>query len=440
MTNKLKSKNAAIFLMLFLAVCAYFVISFPALLSSLYIGTTAPYDFPHDYIGGRELIAGKSIYPENYKELLQNLLLSQGIKPNPHLLYINPHPPFADILLFPLWFLTFHTAIVVWTLIEIVCMLLIVYLLLKSEQIPMKYFPLVVLFTLAAQPFQSNLITGQITIVLVMFVVMAWFMYKKGYESASGVFIALATMLKFYPGLFILFFLINRKWKAILASIITGGLVLLLTLIMTKNDIFRYLFVIMPSDLQFWQADLVNFCLNGFFSRLFLPMITHSTTGFTIFISPFIKNLLYYSTSGLLLLYLSVHAKKYNFNNGPGFSVFATLSLVISPFCWDHYRTLLLIPFILLIKEVIRNNKKYDMLIYIVSLVFVSINEYSAYFDKAVYKTQIFLYPDRAANILIELTFYSLPLYGMLLLLFLNFRIIRKFNTDGDRQQLFKIS
>ncbi len=421
--------------MLAVIVCAYFVVSFPAFRSSLSKGATAPYDFPHDYIGGRQLLAGKSIYPDNYKELLQKLLLSQGIEPDPQILYINPHPPFADILLAPLWFLPFHTATVVWELIEIICMMLVVYLLLKSEQVPMKYFPLIVLFTLAAQPFQSNLITGQITIVLVLFIVVAWFLYKKGHETMSGVFIALATMLKFYPGLFILFFLINKKWKPIVAAIVTGGLVLLLTLMLTKDDIFRFFFIIMPADLRFWQADLVNFSLNGFFSRLFLPMITLRTTAFMLFISPFIKNLLYYSTSGLLLLYLALHARKYDYNNGPGFSIFATLSLIISPFCWDHYRTLLLLPFVILIKEISRGRNKFELLISMVSLVFVSINEYSLYFDTAVHKTQMFLYPGRAANIFIELTFYSLPLYGMLLLLYLNFRIIRKISIEESRQQ-----
>lgn len=435
-----KTKDTAVFIILTVVVCVYFVINFSTLLSSLSIGTTEPYDFPHDYIGGRQLIAGKSIYPENYKELLQNLLLSQGIKPNPHILYINPHPPFADILLSPLWLLNFHTAAFVWTLIELACMLCIIYLLLRAEHIPMKYFPLIVLFTLAAQPFQSNLITGQITIVLVLFIAVAWFLYKKGHETASGVFIALATMLKFYPGLFILFYLINKRWKALMASVVTGGLVLLLTLIVTKGDLFRFFFIIMPRNLQFWQSDLVNFSLNGFFSKLFLPMITRNTTAFTIFISPFMKNLFYYSTSGFLLLYLAVHARKYKYNNGPGFSVFATLSLIISPFCWDHYRTLLLLPFIVLFKEVFRGKNKYDMLIYLVSLIFVSVNEYSNFFEKAVYKTQLFLFPSRAANIVVVLTFYSLPLYGMLLLLYLNFRIIRKISIADSGQQLLRES
>lgn len=421
-----KSKRIAIFSIFAVVVCTYFLISFPALLHSLQRGTTAPYDFPHDYIGGRQLLSGKSIYPDNYKELLKNLLLSQGIQPNPYLLYVNPHPPFADMLLFPLWFLNFHRAAVVWTLIEILCMLIIIFILLKSEDISMKYFPFIVLFTLAGQPFQSNLITGQITIVLVLFVVLAWFFYKKGCEKTAGVFLGLATMLKFFPGLIVLFFLINKKWKAFLASIVTGSVIIFLILIVTKYDIFRFIFIVMPQDLRFWQADLVNFSINGFFSKLFLPMITHRTTAFTLFISPFMKNLLYYTTVGLLLLYTGVHVKKYNYNTGPGFSLFAILSLVISPFCWDHYRTLLLLSFIILIKEIIKRENKHELIIFLVSLWCISIDEYSVYFEKAVYATQLLLSPGKIANIIVVTTFYSLPLYGMLLLLYLNFRIIRE--------------
>jgi hypothetical protein len=90
---------------------------------------------------------------------------------------------------------------------------------------------------------------------------------------------------------------------------------------------------------------------------------------------------------------------------------------------------------VILIKEISRGRNKFELLISMVSLVFVSINEYSLYFDTAVHKTQMFLYPGRAANIFIELTFYSLPLYGMLLLLYLNFRIIRKISIEESRQQ-----
>jgi hypothetical protein len=425
-----KTKNIVFFGILTVVVCGYFVINVPALKDSLYIGTTAPYDFPHDYIGGRQLIEGKSIYPDNYDELLKNLLVSQGIKPNPHILFINPHPPFVDMLLFPLWLLNFHNAAVFWCLIEILCMLFINYLLLKSENISMKYFPLIVLFTLAWQPFQSNLIAGQITILIALFVVLAWFFYKKKYETTSGVFIGMATMLKFYPGFFVVYFLINKKWKAFLSSIITVGVILLLTLIVTKHDFFRFIFIIMPQDLRFWQADLVNFSINGFFSRLFLPMITYNTTAFTIIISPFIKNLFYYTAVGLLLLYLLFHIKKYNYNNGTGFSLFAILTLVISPFCWDHYRTLFLLSIVILSKELIKRKNIYETLIFLISLFFISINEYSVYFEKAVHNTQLLLFPDKAANIVVLLTFYSLPIYGMLLLLYLNFRIIKKTGID----------
>ncbi len=226
----------------------------------------APGDFVQDYIGGKQLLAGKSVYPADFTEIYKGLF-----KESPELKEItvtaNVHPPLVSMRLSPLWLLSFKDAAVVWSLITIVCMFVIIILLLKSEDISLKYVSLIALFVFAWQPFQSNLMLGQISILVTLFVIAGWFFYKKGHEAASGVFIALAAMLKFYPGLLIVYFLINKRYRAFLASIIAVGVILVLTLIVTRYDFFNFIFTIMPQDIRYWQADLVNFPINGFFSN-----------------------------------------------------------------------------------------------------------------------------------------------------------------------------
>ncbi len=421
MQHNIKTKSIVFYVILTAALLVYFVVMFPSLKSAFKIGTVAPSDFVQDYIAARQLISGKSVYPANFTEIYKDLLQES---PNFGSISNNAHPPFVSMLLFPLGFLSFKDASFLWCLIEILCTLFIIFLLLKSEDISLIYFPLILLFILAWQPFQSNLRLGQISILLTLYVIVGWFFYKKGNDTVSGIFIALATMLEFYPGLLIVYFLINKKRKAFLSSIISVGIIIVLTLIVTRYDFFYFIFKVMPQDVKYWQANFGNYSINGFFSTLFLPMSSfNNITNLTILVSPFFKNLFLYVTEALLLLYAALHIKKYN--NDLGFSLFIILSLLLSPLCRDYCLTLLLLPFAILIKELIKRNNKYEIAIFLVVLFLTPINEYSFYFRKVVYIAHLYLLGG-SPNFIDALTFFFLRFYGMLLLLFLNFRMIRK--------------
>jgi hypothetical protein len=426
-------KKTVFYVILSAVVLAYFFVRLPELRRSFSIGTTAPNDFPQDYIAGRQLLAGKSVYPSHFADIYTSLLSineSQQTNVYQRIEHLNPHPPFTAMLLFPLWFLSFHQAAFLWGLITILCMFLSIFLLIKSEDISLLYFPLISLFVLAWPPFQSNLYFGQISVLVTLFVTTGWYFLKKHRENMSGIFIALATMLKFYPGLFIVYFLVTKRWKAFRSSIIISGVIIILTLIVTKYDFFHLIFNVMPQDIKYWQADMMNSSLNGFFSKLFLPMLTFNTTAFTLFISSFMKNLLFYTTAGSLLFYSILYIIRYNHNNDLGFSLFLILSLLLSPLCWDHFFTLLLISFVILIKELIRRNNNYEITIFIISLLLISIDESSVYFNKTVYLAHVYLL-GKSANIIDTLTFFSAQFYGMVLLLFLNFWMIKKTASAG---------
>jgi hypothetical protein len=112
-----------------------------------------------------------------------------------------------------------------------------------------------------------------------LFIVAGWYFLKKHRERMSGIFIALATMLKFYPGLLIIYFLINKKNKVFLYSIIGIAGILVLTLLLTKYDLLHFVFTIMPEDSKYSGSDLGNLSINGFFAKLFLSVKAYYDTG-----------------------------------------------------------------------------------------------------------------------------------------------------------------
>ncbi len=424
--KKAAIKKFAFYVFLSVTVIAYFLIRLPELKQSFLTGITSPYDFPQDYIAGRQLLAGQSLYPSHFMDLYTSLLKKNGIPAGDHLKYINAHPPFTAMLLFPLWRLSFHNAIFLWSLLTIACAILTSFLLIKAADSSFFYVPLLFLFMTAWPPFQLNLALGQTSILITLFVVAGWYFLKKGKEGMSGIFIALATMLKFYPGLLILYFLISKKYTAFLYAIASIVIILTLTFLVTKYEFLHFFSSMIPADIGYWEAHLQNSSFNGFATKLFLSVKTSPGTGaLTASISYFDKNLFLYCTEALLVLYGAWSISRYTYTGDLGLSAFVLASLLLSPLCWNHYLTLLLLPLIILIKELSRKNTLFEIVLFLAALFLVSIDTGSVYFQKAMEIAHAFI-SGNPLDLVYRLTFYSAQFYGMLLLLFLNFRMIKQ--------------
>ncbi len=298
--EKLSKKKGGLYVIVMIIAIIYFFIRFPDLKHSFSIGMTRPGDFPQDYMAGQQLLKGKTLYPSNYSEMDEHALPKNA---SPVMLknkLIDAHPPFTAILLFPLWFLSYHNAVFLWVIITIVCIVLVILLLLKSESIPLVYFPVVSLLVFAWPPFQKNISNGQISILVTLFVIAGWYFLNRNRESLAGIFIALATMLKFYPGLLLIYFLISKKYKAFLYAAIGIGSILVLSYIITKNDLFLFLFNGVTGDIQRCEIVFGNASFNGYFTQLFVHFQPYGNTiAFIPIVNRFARNLFLYITEAL---------------------------------------------------------------------------------------------------------------------------------------------
>ena len=304
----------------------------------------------------------------------------------------------------------------------------------RAEDIPWQYFPILFLFILAWPPFQANLAVGQTSILVTLLVIAGWYFFKINKERMSGILIALATMLKFYPGLLILYFLINKKYKAFWSSIISMGIILVLVFIVTRYDFFRFIFHIMPADATYSGADIGNLSINGFFAKLFLSVKAYYDSGaFAASENYLFKDIFLLVAEGALVLYSARSIRKNTYDNDIGFSAFIIVSLLLSPICWNHYLTLLLLPLIVLIKQLIKKSTVYEVIIFLTALFLISIDTGSVYFQKALTMAHAYI-SGNAMSLFYRLTFFSASFYGMVLLLFLNIRMIEKYNKSVANQ------
>ncbi|MCL5878395.1 MAG: hypothetical protein M1428_01155, partial [Deltaproteobacteria bacterium] len=90
-----------------------------------------------------------------------------------------------------------------------------------------------------------------------------------------------------------------------------------------------------------------------------------------------------------------------------------------------------------LIKELSRKNTLFEIVLFLAALFLVSIDTGSVYFQKAMEIAHAFISGNPLDRVY-RLTFYSAQFYGMVLLLFLNFRMIKRCPPERDRVTMHK--
>lgn len=126
------------------------------------------------------------------------------------------YPPTSLLFLWPLGFLDYQTANVIWNVLSMLSILVSIWLVCKIGQIEKIWLgPLALLFTFFFFPTKFNLGNGQINAFLLLFCVLSLYFYQKSRKNFSAFWLALATGIKFAPAIFILYFVIRRDWRQV---------------------------------------------------------------------------------------------------------------------------------------------------------------------------------------------------------------------------------
>jgi hypothetical protein len=185
-------------------------------------------DFSSFYAGAmmvREGV-GTSLYNfDRQKEFQQRLFPNVPSRPSP-LPFI--HPAYETLFFFPLTYLSYSKAYLLWTLIN-VSILLILSLLFKNHfhhlRVRFRFVSILSLFSFF--PIMIAVLQGQDSILLLLLVTLAFINLKSNRDYRAGLFLALA-LFKFQIVLpLMVVLLVRRRWKAIY-SFATASLILIL--------------------------------------------------------------------------------------------------------------------------------------------------------------------------------------------------------------------
>lgn len=133
--------------------------------------------------------------------------------------YLNP--PFISYLIIPLTFISFHQAIYLWLFMNILILglfLIGIFIYYKSYDWWIRIF--IIISILFFNPVHVNIFSSQLSLIIALIILFAWFLYSKNKYVLSGFLLSLLIIKLQFIILPILVLLINKNKKWIIGLII----------------------------------------------------------------------------------------------------------------------------------------------------------------------------------------------------------------------------
>ena len=83
----------------------------------------------------------------------------------------------------------------------------------------LKWRQAVLLAFLAIAPLRNNFLFGQMHVLVLLLLALAAYLYFRDYPFLAGIALAMAAVLKIYPALFVIFFILKKQWRAALGLV-----------------------------------------------------------------------------------------------------------------------------------------------------------------------------------------------------------------------------
>ncbi|UWZ46392.1 DUF2029 domain-containing protein [Dactylosporangium matsuzakiense] len=137
------------------------------------------------------------------------------------------YPPFAAALMSPMSLISWNVALVISVTMNVLAMMAILTMLLDpifKRQGWSYWYAMGIAMALAAafEPVRETVNFGQVNILLVFLIVADVMLLVKGGHKLGGIGIGLATAIKLTPGVFIVYLVITRRWRAAAVSAATA--------------------------------------------------------------------------------------------------------------------------------------------------------------------------------------------------------------------------
>ena len=346
MTNLFQSKSRLMVVLRYILVGLVVLLGLARLRIILaLIGSPATYqdrDIFQEYLMAKALVSGVNPYlPLN--ELAQMFIGKFSFLPHP-----APYPPFIAILSTPLLLFSINNVIIVWFIIELVCLIAIAVMLttLWRGRVDWVQAILVLFLLLSWYPVMVDLLYGQLTILITTLLLVALLALRKDKKILAGLVIGLSVAIKMFTWPLIIYFALKKDWRTLISSCLTAfGLNLIALIAMGIGPIMDYYLRVTMQVSVIYHSFLKNYSLWSIGYRLFAG--TEPTGGNYISAPPLVNlpKLAPFVSAGLAAAFLlaglfwAVRSK----DRDIAYSIIVCVIVAISPISWDHYYVMIII-------------------------------------------------------------------------------------------------
>lgn len=187
------------------------------------------------------------------------------------------YPPFAALLLWPFGYLPLGATITIFTVGTVVALAVTTWWLVSPvadhHQVPRWYAAgIAIPLVFAIEPTRETITFGQINMLLIVLILADLLFAVPAKSRWAGLGIGLATAIKLFPGIFILYLLVTRRWRAALVASVTGAAATLLAAVIAPRDSRDFWTVALWATDRVGRTDYTgNQSLLGVLSRLVAP-------------------------------------------------------------------------------------------------------------------------------------------------------------------------
>jgi alpha-1,2-mannosyltransferase len=240
------------------------------------------------------------------------------------------YPPFAALMMLPMAITPWTLSIVVSCVACIAVSAVLVYWLIdpvarREGWTRWFAFAIAMCFAAAFEPLRETFLFGQVNMFLVFLVAADLLLFTSRGSKWSGIGIGLATAVKLTPGLFIVYLLVTKRWRAAFVSSLTAAVASILAAALAP-DASRVFW----TD-ALWNTDRIgavafvsNQSLNGAVARI------HE-------VDP--SKVLWLAASALLLVWWVVRVRRSAAagDEMTGFALTGIVTCLVSPITWIHH-------------------------------------------------------------------------------------------------------
>lgn len=315
----------------------------------------------------------------------------------------NLNPPIVLWLLTPLLRLSYDLALIIWSAISLFLGLVGAHFSFKlafpPDFIKKNWLSLYLIYLSLFATVMDTAI-AQFGAILFFFIMTGYYCYLKNKDYWAGILWGIIIAMKFFPALLFFFALKQGRYKVFIVMLATLLLLCLIPWLVLGTTIYQQYFSMMARVL--WYGDSWNASLYGFLFRLFIDV--HDKTQSLIAIKTSYIVLFF----SLLFWYLKKSTGKSTPSNHQPFCLTLVMMLLMSPFGWLYYFSLLILPFACTWITAINKKADTDKLLFIWLIGLFLLNFPIDYVRTTDMPTFIG-----------KLSFYSFYFFGLLLLTYL---------------------